>query len=153
MSRNFVRSISTAFVGVSFAVGAAFAQQQSSHEEQVLQLENGYCTAQLKRDSSWFEKYLAEDYTGVNSRGGSETKADVLASLKDPQNTQTSCLEKEMKVRVNGDNAAVVTGREIFSGTYNGKLYKDREVLWTDTLFRKDGRWQVVASQATAVTK
>jgi hypothetical protein len=153
MSRTFVRPISTSFVGFSFAVGAAFAQQPSSHEEQLLQLENGYCTAQLKRDSGWHEKYLAEDYMGVNSRGASETKADVLASLKDPQNTQTSCLEKDMKVRVHGDHAAVVTGREIFSGTYNGKIYKDVEVLWTDTFFRQDGRWQVVASQATVVTK
>jgi hypothetical protein len=148
-----VRSISTAFVGFSFAFGAAFAQQQSSHEEQLLQLEKGYCTAQLERDIGWFEQYFADDYTGVDSLGESETKAEALASFKDPQNAYSSCLVKDMKVRVNGDDAAVVTGREIYSGTYKGNQYKDREVLWTDTFVRKGGRWQLVASKSTAVTK
>jgi hypothetical protein len=135
------------------SVGVAAAQQQFSHDEQLLQLENGYCTAQLKRDAGWLDKLLADDYTGVDSRGASETKADSLASLKDPQNAYSSCVEKDMKVRVYGDDAAVVTGRQIYSGTYKGKQFKDREVLWTDTFARKGGRWQVVASHSTAVAK
>jgi Domain of unknown function (DUF4440) len=151
MSRNLLHSI-TALAGFWFALGAASAQQQSSDEEQLLQLERGYCTAQLKRDAGWLDKLLAEDYTGVSSRGVSETKADALASLKDNQNAYSSCVDKDTKVRVYGD-AAVVTGRQIYSGTYKGEPFKDRQVLWTDTFVRKGGSWQVVASHATAITK
>ena len=153
MIRNFLHSISTALVGFSFAVGTASAQQPSSHEEQLLRLEKGYCTAQLKRDAAWLDKFLADDYAGVDSRGESETKADALASIKDPQNAYSSCAEKDMKVRVYGDDAAVVSGHQVYSGTYKGKSYKDREILWTDTFVRKGGRWQCVASHSTAITK
>jgi ketosteroid isomerase-like protein len=152
MAQRFVRYISTALVGFSFAVGTASAQQQSSAEEQVLQLEKGYCTAFLKRDAAWLDKYLADDYTGVVSHGESESKAEALASLKDPQNSYTSCTEKDLKVRVYGD-AAVATGRQIYSGTYKGKPFKDREVVWTDTFVRKGGRWQAVASHSSHTEK
>jgi hypothetical protein len=149
MNESFVRSIGTALIG-SFIVGAASAQQQSSDEAQLLQLEKGYCTAHLERDAGWLGKLLADDYTGVHSRGGSETKNEAIASLKDPKNAYSACVEKDMKARVYGD-AAVVTGRQIYSGSYKGEPFKDREVLWTDTFIRKGGRWQVVASHSTAV--
>jgi hypothetical protein len=152
MRHSLLHWISTALVALLFALGTAFAQQQSSDEEQVLQLESGYCTAQIKRDAGYLDKLLANDYAGVSSRGVRETKADVLASAKDRNNTTSSCVDKDVKVRIYGD-AAVVTGRQIYSGIYNGEPFKNRQVLWTDTLVRRDGRWQVVASHATPVEK
>jgi len=152
MSQPSVPYIGTALVGFSLAIGTASAQQQSSHEEQVLQLEKGYCTAFLKRDAAWLDKYLADDYMGVDSRGRSESKAEALASLKDPQSAYTSCTEKDLKVRVYGD-AAVATGRQIYSGTFKGQQYKDRDVRWTDTFVRKGGRWQVVAAHSSLTEK
>jgi len=152
MSQPSVPYIGTALVGFSLAIGTAWAQQQSSHEEQVLQLEKGYCTAFIKRDAAWLDKYLADDYMGVDSRGRSESKAEALASLKDPQSAYTSCTEKDLKVRVYGD-AAVATGRQIYSGTFKGQQYKDRDVRWTDTFVRKGGRWQVVAAHSSLTEK
>lgn len=60
------------------------------------------------------------------------------------------CLNTNMKVRVYGD-AAVVAGLVRRSGTIKGIAYKDRQVLFTDTYVRRDGRWQCVSSQGTLV--
>jgi ketosteroid isomerase-like protein len=51
---------------------------------------------------------------------------------------------------VYGD-AAVVTALATRSGTLRGATYKDRQVLYTDTFVRREGRWQCVASQSTVV--
>jgi len=59
-------------------------------------------------------------------------------------------VDDKIKVRVYGD-AAVVTGHGVRAGTYNGVPFKDRQVFWTDTFIKKDGRWQCVASQGTLV--
>lgn len=134
-----------AYLGAS-EIGMA----QQSTEQQVLQLERDWCTAQLKKDAALLGRILADDYAGVTSRSITETKADALAGLNDKTSTITSCVDSNMKARVYGD-AAVVTGLATRSGTVKGAAFKDRQFLWTDTFIRKDGRWQCVASQSTLI--
>jgi hypothetical protein len=124
--------------------------QQNSIEQQLIQVERDWCTAQLKKDAALLGRILADDYTGVNSRSIAETKIDALSGLKDKTSTITACVDSNVKVRLYGD-AAVVTGLATRSGTFNGAPFKDRQFLWTDTFIRKDGRWQCVASQSTLI--
>ena len=119
-------------------------------EEELIQLERDWCSSVLKRDVVTFGRILADDYTGVTSRGVVETKADALADLKDQANSIDACVHSNVKVRLYGD-AAVVTGLGTRSGTRSGVAFKDRQTLWIDTFVKKDGRWQCVASQGTVV--
>lgn len=123
---------------------------QGNAEQALIQLERDWCTALLKRDTSLLDRILASDYTGVGSRGSTETKSEALASLKDMTSAVDACVDTNFKVRVFGD-AAVVTAMATRSGTYKGAAYKDRQSLYTDIFVLRDGRWQCVASHATLV--
>jgi hypothetical protein len=133
-----------------FGFGAGTSVAQNKIEQELLQIENDWCTAEIKRDGTIFGRILADDYSGVTSRGVLETKAGLVASLKDTTTSVVACVNSNMKVRVYGD-AAVVTGLVTRSGTNKGAAYKDRQVLFTDTFVRRAGQWQCVASQGTFV--
>lgn len=133
---------------IGFSTGVTVAQGKT--EQDLIQLERDWCTSSVKRDSAILGRILADDYTGVGSRGAKETKAEALASLKDMTSSVDVCVDTDLKVRVYGD-AAVVTGLATRSGTNKGVAFKDRQYLWTDTFVRRDGRWQCVASQSTVI--
>ena len=135
------------YLGTSTQIRGA---QQSSAEQQLMQLERDWCTANVKKDVAVISRILADDYTGVGSRGTAQTKAETLADLNDKTSGFTSCVDGNVKVRIYGE-AAVVTGLGTRGGTYKGVPFKDRQFLWTDTFVRREGRWQCVASQATVV--
>ncbi len=133
-----------------FGTGSDNAVAQSKTEQELIQIENDWCTAEVKRDAAIYGRILADDYAGVGSRGTTETKAEAMGSLKDMSASVGACVNSNMKVRVYGD-AAVVTGLVTRSGTHKGAAYKDRQVLFTDMYVRRDGRWQCVASGGTLV--
>lgn len=142
----------TALSLVVFLGAGMLMAQESSPEQQLLQLERDWCAAELKKDADLLGRILADDFTGVTSRGIKLNKTELLKSLMDPDSATNTCSDADVKVRVYGDTA-VVTGRGSRSGTYKGKSFKDRQILYTDTFVRKGGRWQVVASHATEVAK
>ena len=55
----------------------------------------------------------------------------------------------DLNVRVFG-NVAVVTGRSVLAGSYQGNRASVVQ-RFTDVFVKRDGRWQVVASQGTQV--
>jgi ketosteroid isomerase-like protein len=57
----------------------------------------------------------------------------------------------DLNIRVFGD-FAVVTGRSVLSGSYQGQRANVVQ-RFTDVFARRDGRWQAVASQGTQVEK
>ena len=124
--------------------------QQGSAEQQLMQLERDWCSASVKRDAAVLSRILADDYTGVGSRGTAQTKAEALADLNDKTSVVTSCVDSNVKVRIYGE-VAVVTGLGARAGAYKDVPFKDRQFLWTDTFVRMEGRWQCVASQGTVV--
>lgn len=130
--------------------GGHFVAQQSKDEQALLQIERDWCAASVSRDDKVLSRILADDYVGVSSRGVSSTKAGELAALKTPD-PAASCSLKNVQARVYGD-AAVVTGLSVRAGTYSGVPYKDRQIMWTDTFVRRDGRWQCVASHGTLIS-
>jgi hypothetical protein len=133
-----------------FGFGRGISVAQSKIDQELMQIENDWCTSEVKRDAAMLGRILADDFTSVSNRGTSSTKSQELASLKDMTTSVTTCVNANMKVRVYGD-AAVVTGLVTRSGTSKGVTYNDRQVLFTDTYVRRDGRWQCVASQGTVV--
>ena len=124
--------------------------QSPSAEQQLIQIERDWCAAALKHDGAALGRILADDYTGVTSRGLVETKAQSIASATDKSSTLSVCVDNNMKARVYGD-AAVVTGEGTRTGTYKGAAFTDRKFVWVDTFIKKDGRWQCVASGGAVI--
>jgi ketosteroid isomerase-like protein len=145
---------------VSFAV-AAFALTATSHnggyakrsnngqksvDALLIGMENAWSEAVVKKDAAALDKIIADDWVGVYPFY-TLTKAQELASLTSGEIKVESETTSGMKVRV-FENAAVVTGSDDEKGTYKGKDASGH-YLWTDVFIKRNGRWQVVASQET----
>jgi hypothetical protein len=89
---------------------------------------------------------LAEDFQGTSTTGGRFTKADELRDEKGAH-TAHDCGLDETRVRLFGDNVAVVYGSEHAVG--KDKTQPNAKVcqIWTDTWLKRGGKWQIVASQ------
>lgn len=105
--------------------------------------------ADLNADKAWFERNLADDYWGVDSKTGAmENKAAALASVGEGKTTVA--VTTDMDVQVDGDNGRV-SGIYHTEGTdKDGKMFK-RSLRYIDTFVKRDGRWQIWSSQATPI--
>jgi ketosteroid isomerase-like protein len=117
----------------------------------LLYLENDWNEATKKKDVAWFERNFADDATEVASRTAVlHTKAEAIASMKTDKTVFESLEPSQLNVRVDG-NVAIVTGVNRVRGRDDQGKSFDRRVRFTDTFIKRDGHWQVWASQGTAV--
>jgi predicted heme/steroid binding protein len=118
----------------------------------ITKYENDVVKADLANDGSLYEKNLADDWTGGTSRGTWDTKASILADMKDTKNNKTNSESiSELKVRVHGD-VAIATYKSTYDATIKGQHYA-RTVLTTDTFQRQNGAWKVMASHSSQAAK
>jgi hypothetical protein len=113
----------------------------------------------IQRERDWAESgctlkpvlgaFLADDFQGTAPGGERYDKAEALK--RDTSLKERDCRLDEAKVRVFGDNVALVYGRERALRT--GKDGKEvmRCLVWTDTWLKRQGKWKIVAAQDTAV--
>jgi ketosteroid isomerase-like protein len=129
----------------------ATAQADSATAEEIRHTTGRYDNALRQADVAALEQFWAEEYTFVNPRGELLTKAERLANLRAGQTTFDTLAPqaREERIRVYGD-VAVHANRLTIGGRYSGQahsgIYRSL-VIWV----RRDGRWQQVASQLTAV--
>lgn len=114
--------------------------------ETLTRLERQLADAWVAHDRAFVEQLLADDWTVTDAMGQVLTKRQVL---DDPDRVIDSMAVRDIRVRDLGD-AAVVTGHTSASGAYAGTPV-NVELRFTDVFVRRDGRWQAVASHASAV--
>jgi hypothetical protein len=124
--------------------------QKNSVEETLIQMEQAWSQADIKRDATALNQILAEDWIGTDFEGTLLNKAQALTGISSGSGTLQSTVLRDMKVRVYG-STAVVTGTDTEKGEYHGKDSSGR-YLWTDVFVRRNGRWQAVSSQSTKLT-
>jgi ketosteroid isomerase-like protein len=117
----------------------------------LMYMEHDWNNSYIKRDASWFERNFASDYSGVgSSTGRGYNKAGELAELKNDKTVTESAELSGLNIRVDR-NSAIVTGVNHIKGRDEKNQPIDYRVRFTDTFIRRDGRWQVWASQATRI--
>jgi hypothetical protein len=131
-------------------VGEQVAASPSA-EQELISLDKSWGEAGLRGDSAVLERILADDFIG-NSPTGVASKAQNIAEAKTnaPDITNATYVADEYTVRFLDPNTAVMTHRAVEKGLNKGKEYSDQHRsmhVWV----KRDGRWQVVASQATPI--
>jgi len=122
-----------------------------SDEGQLLYLEMEWSEADQKGDAAWFERNLADNYSGISSRTGKlTTKTEEIADIKNRKDVFTSVAASDMQVRVEG-NTGVVTGVYHMKGRDEKGQPIDRRIRYTDVYVRRDGRWLALAGQGTLI--
>jgi len=107
--------------------------------------------ALIKRDTAWFEKHFAADATEIDGTTGVISGRGVLfAKMKADKNTIKSAELSDMDIRIEG-GTAIVTGVNRLKGRAEKNQPTDIRVRFTDTFVKRDGRWQVWATQATPI--
>ena len=104
--------------------------------------------ADLANDKAFYQKDLAEDWTGGDSGGTWFTKADILKMSDDTKNNKTNSEKiSDLKVRVYG-NAAVATYKDTYDAMIMGQ-HRATTVIGTDTFVKMGGEWKQVASHSS----
>jgi ketosteroid isomerase-like protein len=118
---------------------------------QLLYMEMEWADADQKGDLAWFERNLADNFSGISSRTGKlTTKADEIADIKNRKDVFTSVAASDMQVRVEG-NTGVVTGVYHMQGRDEKGQPLDRRIRYTDVYVKRDGRWLALAAQGTLI--
>jgi ketosteroid isomerase-like protein len=118
---------------------------------QLAYMEQDWNDADKRRDADWIDRNYASFASDISSRTGAlENKAQAIESMKTGKAVVESLEHSDLNVRVEGD-VGVVTGVNHVKGRdEQGKPF-DRRVRFTDTFIKRDGRWQVWATQGTTI--
>ena len=138
------------FVVSTAAIAVAQTMSKSDAVAAITKLENDGVKADLANDKVFYEKVLAEDWTGGDSRGVWFTRADILKMADDPKNNSTKSEKlSDLKVRAYGDTA-IATYKDTYDGMMNGE-HMAATVIGTDTWVKMGSEWKQVASHASKV--
>ena len=115
-------------------------------------MENDAVKADLAADASFYDKYLAEDWTGGTSRGTWDSKQSIASDMKDAKNNKTnsesiSDLEGPRSRRCRDCHL-----QEHLRFVDQGQHYA-RTVLSTDTFLRENGAWKQLAGHSSQEAK
>lgn len=117
----------------------AVTQELTQIEQQLIDTyKSGQCDA--------WAAFLAPEWSVIHITGATINKAEAVATCRKPAAPIESLTSEVMSVHAYGE-FAVVTGRT--TATASGPKPLTVTLRFTDVFVRRDGRWQVVASQAT----
>jgi ketosteroid isomerase-like protein len=102
--------------------------------------------AQVTGDGDALERLLADDYLLVNSQGKTESKADFIRDYN-AQDFSFAPFTIQQPVEKVWGSGAVLGGVVDAKGTSGGKPYAVR-MRFADIWAKRDGRWQVIYTQA-----
>ena len=155
MKKSFVAvGVVLTVVGSLSLLGLAHSptSQDSDVVATITQIENDAVKADLAADPSFYEKYLADDWTGGTSRGTWDSKQSIASDMKDSKNNKTNSESiSDLKVRVHGD-VAIATYKSTYDSLIKGQHYA-RTVLSTDTFLRENGAWKQLAGHSSQAAK
>jgi hypothetical protein len=141
--------IALVLITVSLLVVPLAWSQGGNAEQQIKTLGEQLNAANLKGDTSFLEKVLADDYTGVRGDGSVLTKAQEIEKYKSGAIKYETNEIKDLKIRVYG-HTAVSTSLSFSKNIRDGQQHigTTRNIrVWV----KQKGAWKCVAYQTTRV--
>ena len=124
-----------------------------STADQLTALLHEFLESVSKNDKSVYGRFFADDLIYTRSAGVTITKADILKSLEEPRkpdDPKSAYDADDITVHAYG-NMAVMNFRLIQHTTDKDGTVETHYYRNTGTFLKRNGRWQVVAWQATRV--
>jgi ketosteroid isomerase-like protein len=141
-----------ALVAFMAVLACRFSPAQTTNEKEVLQFERDACKAFLDADVAALERVLTSNFTLTLSNGEVSTRADEINELRSGKVHYDAFENYDMLARLYGNDTAVVLGKTRVKGTADGTPF-DRVVQFTDTLIKRDSRWQLAAGHVSRIEK
>jgi uncharacterized protein (TIGR02246 family) len=102
--------------------------------------------ALIAADQSALSRIFADDYIQYDESDRSFTKEDVLNNLKSGAIRYLSMISTARQIRLLKDDVAMVHGSEEDEVEQAGHRFQVR-YIYTDIVMKRNGHWQIVASQ------
>ncbi|HEY3456767.1 MAG TPA: nuclear transport factor 2 family protein [Bryobacteraceae bacterium] len=122
-----------------------FPQTDAVAEGEVRQFVTDLVNAELKPSSSELNKFFAEEFVATNAQGAVLSKSAVIAALTSGRLKFKSYGLERIDVQIHRNIAIIRDTEKIESNTGAGRFRHLRVAV------RRDGHWQLVATQMTRV--
>jgi len=123
------------------------ASKAGSVEAQIKKHEQDCAQATIKDGAAAVDQYEADDIVTTDPSGRVTGKAQDKTDLSSNDLKFQSMELSDLTVHVYG-NTAVAAGTNTLKGTYKGQDISGK-YRFTDTWVKRNGKWQVAASQST----
>ena len=125
--------------------------QKETNEREIIQLFEDGDHALISADIAEIRRIYADDYLQHDERGNPSTRDDLIHNLTSGKVRFVSMSSSGRVVRFIRDDIAVVHGSE------NDVVEQERKrstvrYLYMDVVAKREGRWQIVASQLVKLT-
>lgn len=118
-------------------------------EDSVRAVEEARGRALLQADTVALSRMVAAEFTEVSRLGTLRTRADNIRDISSGALKLTAVRYDSLAVRIYGD-VAVLQGIADNTGTFRGFPFSGK-IRYTRVFVRRDGRWQAVTMQQTAM--
>ena len=115
-------------------------------EQQILKLFEDGDRALLAADVVELSRIFADDYTQYDELGEAHTRQEAMNNLKSGAIRYLSMVSTGRRIRRLSADVAIVHGSEEDDVEQGGQRFPVRYV-YMDVVVKRDGRWQIVASQ------
>lgn len=117
-----------------------------SDEQEIIQLFIDGDHALISANITELSRIYAEDYIQFDEKGGRTTKEHLVRNLTSGSIRFVSMKSNGRQVRLLAENIAIVHGSEVDEIEQEGQPLQVN-YLYTDVVIKRDGRWQIAASQ------
>lgn len=121
----------------------------SASEDSVRAAESARAQALQRADTTALSRLVADEFIEISRLGQVRTKADNIRDIASGALKLTAVKYDSLTVRIYGD-VAVLRGIADNTGTFHGMPFGGR-IRYLRIFVRRDGRWQAVAMQQTAL--
>lgn len=115
-------------------------------EQRILKLLEDGDRALMSADIVELERVYAEDYVQYDEAGVSSTRRDLIEQLTSGKVRFLSITSTGRRVRLLRDDVAIVHGSEEDDMEQEGQRFPV-EYIYMDVVMKREGGWQIVASQ------
>ncbi len=146
-------------ITVLLTVSAVTVQAQDSaqtelasnqQQEQVVRVSRAFFEALRRGDAAALGTMVADEFLSIDSNGARVDKAALLLRAQNQRVEVNAFLTRQMaSSRLYGDTAVLIGKVEKRARTMPGQ-YRN-EFAYTQVLVKRDGRWQIVASQESKI--
>jgi ketosteroid isomerase-like protein len=120
-------------------------------EASLLAVAGRLAAAERQGDVLALQELLAPDYAGYDPVGRPQDRSSVVRAYADGGVRVTILEQSDLRARVMGE-VGLVAGVSKFQGSHGAELF-DLRLRFLDVYAWHDGRWQLVASQDTYLSR
>jgi ketosteroid isomerase-like protein len=149
------RILLSAIMLLSIASGLR-AQTTAPDAAELTQLLKDFLAGAGRNDAAMHDRFWADDLIYTSAKGLRKGKADIMREVREeappkPGDETAVYTAEEIRIQQYGDTA-IVAFRLVATSDKAGKK-KVTQYLNTGTFLRREGKWQAVSWQATAMPK